>query len=294
MNKLTHRTVLLLTALAAVALVVGWATLGLTGAVIFIAASLLVSTAAYRGRDRASLQATGARPLAWYEAPELYELVAGLASRAGLPMPRLYLLPGGMVNAVAVANASSSAIGVTAPLLRQLPPAEVAAVIGHELSHIRHGDLPLAMVAAGLAGAAAVMAEVGRFGVIFGWLVGLPVSPIALLMALVVTAGVPALALALRMALSREREYLADAGAAELVGSPDLMAQALWRLDRLNRTTWWQRLFGIRTPAEPTGWASLFSSHPPMAERIARLRRRGGFHGTGRMNPVLEHFSIYW
>lgn len=292
MQRLTNRTVILLVALAATTVLVGWATLGFTSAVVFIAVSLLVSTAAYRGRSRASLRANCGRLLEWYEAPELYELVASLARRAGLPMPRIYLLPGNMVNAVAVANANSSAIGVTAPLLRQLPPNEEAAVIGHELSHIRHGDLPLAMVAAGLAGAAAVMAEVGRFGIIFGWLLGLPVSAGALLTALVITAGVPALVLALRMAISREREYLADAGAAELVGSSDLMAQALWRLDRLNRTTWWQRLFGIRTPVEPTGWARLFSSHPPMAERIARLRRHSGFRGNGR--AVLEYFSLYW
>lgn len=276
MHRLTGRTLLLVLALTALTVLVGWATLGLGTALLFIAASLLVSTAAYRGQHLASLRGVGGRPLEWYEAPELYELVAGLARRAELPMPRIYLLPGTLVNAVAVATANSSAIGVTAPLLRQMPPAEVAAVIGHELAHIRHGDLPLAMVAAGLAGAASVMAEVARFGVIFGWLLGLPVSPGLLLTALLVAGGVPALALALRMAISREREYLADAGAAELVGSPDLMAQALWRLDRLNRATWWQRLLGIGTPDEPTGLASLFSSHPPTAQRIARLRRLSG------------------
>src|SRR5690606_28615669 len=122
-------------------------------------------------------------------------------------------------------------------------------------SHIRHGDLPLSMVAAGLAGAAAVLAELGRFGVILAWLLGVPVGPGELLAALLIAAGVPAAALALRMGISREREYLADAGAAALVGSPQLMARALRRLERLNRPTWWQRLLGYPAPVEPQGWA---------------------------------------
>ncbi|MBP2018567.1 heat shock protein HtpX [Symbiobacterium terraclitae] len=269
---LTFHTVLLLIALFGLAGLVGWTMLGPLGAAVVIAVSLLTSTAAYRGRARASLRQMGGRPLQWYEAPDLYELVAALAHRAGLPTPRLYLLPGEMVNAVAVATASSSAIGVTRPLLRHMPADEVAAVIAHELSHIRHGDLPLNMVAAGLAGAAAVLAEMGRFGVIFAWLLGAPVGVGELALALLVAGGIPAVALALRMSISREREYLADAGAAALVGSTQLMARALWRLDQLNRPTWWQRLLGYPSPVEPTGLAALFSSHPPTRQRIARLQ----------------------
>jgi len=269
---LTLRTVLSLAALLLLAFLTGWATVGPLAAVFVIVLSLLTSTAAYRGRSRASLRQMGGQPLDWYEAPDLYELVGSLARRAGLPTPRHYLLPGGVVNVVAVATKSGSAIGVTEPLLRHMPADEVAAVIGHELSHIRHGDLPLNMVAAGLAGAATALAEIGRFGVIFAWLLGAPVGPGELLMALLITGGIPALALALRMGISREREYLADQGAAELVGSPQLMARALWRLDRLNRPSWWQRLLGYPTPVEPTGWAALFASHPPTRKRIERLQ----------------------
>lgn len=268
---LTVRTALSMAALFGLAALVGWSTVGPVGAAVVIAASLLTSTAAYRGRERASLRQMGGRPIQWYEAPDLYELVDALARRAGLPTPRLYLLPGGMVNAVAVATAGSSAIGLTGPLLRLMPADEVAAIIAHELSHIRHGDLPLSMVAAGLAGAAAVLAELGRFGVILAWLLGVPVGPGELLAALLIAAGVPAAALALRMGISREREYLADAGAAALVGSPQLMARALRRLERLNRPTWWQRLLGYPAPVEPQGWAALLSSHPPTRLRIARL-----------------------
>ena len=268
---LTVRTTLSLVALFGLAALVGLTSVGPLGAAVVIAASLLTSTAAYRGRARAFLRQMGGRPIQWFEAPDLYELVDALARRAGLPTPRLYLLPGEMVNAVAVATASSSAIGLTRPLLRYMPPDEVAAIIAHELSHIRHGDLPLNMVAAGLAGAAAVMAELGRFGVIFAWLLGAPVGLGELTAALMVAAGVPAVALALRMGISREREYLADAGAAALVGSPRLMARALQRLERLNQPTWWQRLLGYPAPVEPTGWAALISSHPPTRLRIARL-----------------------
>jgi len=269
---LTFRTVLLLVALFALTGLVGWTMLGPVGAAVVIVVSLLTSTAAYRGRAAASLRQMGGRPLQWFEAPELYELVAALAREAGLPTPRLYLLPGEMANAVAVATATSSAIGVTRPLLRHMPADEVAAVIAHELSHIRHGDLPLNMVAAGLAGAATVLAEIGRFGVVFAWLLGAPVGLGELSLALLIAGGIPALALAMRMGISREREYLADAGAAALVGSPQLMARALWRLEQLNRPTWWQRLLGYPSPVEPTGLAALFSSHPPTRRRIARLQ----------------------
>ncbi|BAD40311.1 heat shock protein [Symbiobacterium thermophilum IAM 14863] len=268
---LTFRTTVCLVALFLLAALVGLTTVGPFGAAVVIAVSLLTSTAAYRGRRWASLRQMGGRPIQWFEAPDLYELVDALARRAGLPTPRLYLLPGRMVNAVAVATAGSSAIGVTAPLLRYMPPDEVAAVIAHEIAHIRHGDLPLQMVAAGLAGAATALAEIGRFGVVFAWLLGFPVGLGELAAALLIAAGVPAVALVLRMAISREREYLADAGAAELVGSPQRMARALGRLERLNQPAWWQRLLGFPAPQEPTGWAALLSSHPPTRLRIARL-----------------------
>jgi len=268
---LTVRTALSLTALFGLTALVGWSTVGPLGAAVVIGVSLLTSTAAYRGRVRVSLRQMGGRPIQWFEAPDLYELVDALARRAGVPTPRLYLLPGQMVNAVAVATAGSSAIGLTRPLLRLMPPDEVAAIIAHELSHIRHGDLLLNAVAAGLAGAAAVLAELGRFGVILAWLLGAPVGLGELTAALLIAAGVPTVALALRMSISRAREYLADAGAAALVGSPQLMARALRRLERLNRPAWWQRLLGYPAPVEPTGWAALLSSHPPTRMRIARL-----------------------
>jgi len=276
-----NRTALLVTALAALAALVGLITVGAAATALAIGLSLLTSTAAYRSRSRASLRGLGGRALEWYEAPELYGLVDVLARRAGLRQPRIYLMPGGMVNAVTVATASSSAIGVTEPLLQHLPPAEVAAVIAHEIAHIRNKDLGLAAVAMGLAGAAVVLAEFGRLGVILGWLAGFPVGPAELLGALLVAWGVPGTAFALRMAISREREFLADAGAAELVGSADLMARALWRLDQLNRGPWWWRFFGLGGPEEPTGLARLFSSHPPTSERIARLMARARYERPG-------------
>ncbi|MFZ5622743.1 MAG: M48 family metalloprotease, partial [Pseudomonadota bacterium] len=219
---------------------------------------------------RVSFSRLGGRRLAWYEAPELAELVVRIARRAGLKPPALYLFPAPQANALTMATAQESAIGVTPSLLQHLQAGEVAAVIAHEVAHIRHGDLLLAGVASGLAGAATLLAEMGRWGVILGFLLGLPVSPADLLVALAVAAGVPALALLLRAALSREREFLADAGAAQLLGSPELMARALWRLEQVNRATWWQRLLGLAPRVEESN--SPFSSHPPTRERIRRLQ----------------------
>ena len=278
------RTAVLLTLLAGLTALVGWAALGPVGAALVMVVSVLTSTAAYRGRAYTVLRRMGGRPIPWYEAPDLYSLVTALAQRAGLPTPQLYLMPGHMANAVTVASDTYSAIGVTEPLLRYLPPEEVAAVIAHEVSHVRHKDLHLATVGAGLAGAAAILAEIARWDVIFAWLVGVPIRPDELAAALLVAAGVPSLALALRMAISREREFLADAGGAQFVGSPELMAQALWRLEQINRGTWWQRLLGLSAPSEPTGLARWFLSHPPTSERIARLQamQRRSWRSSGR------------
>lgn len=285
------RTAVLLTLLAGVTALVGWAALGPVGAAIVMAISVLTSTAAYRGRAYTTLRRMGGRPIPWYEAPDLYALVTALAQRAGLPTPQLYLMPGRMANAVTVASATDSAIGVTEPLLRYLPPEEVAAVIAHEISHVRHRDLPLAAVGAGLAGAAALLAEIARWDVIFAWLVGFPIRPDELLTALLIAAGVPSLALAFRMAISREREFLADAGGAQLVGSPEVMARALWRLEQINRGTWWQRLLGLSAPAEPTGLARWFLSHPPTSERIARLQAMDRRSGRGWGGPGRQRFG---
>lgn len=287
---LTARTILLLIALGALAGSMAYAAAGAAGALLYLAVVLALSTAAYWGRTRQTLRLLGARPLPWYEAPELHELTVALARRAGLPAPRLYLLPGAQANAVAVATARESAIGVTAALLEHLPPAEVAAVIAHEVAHLRHKDLPLALVAGGLAGAASLLAELGRWGLILGFLLGLPVAAGAALLALGVATGVPLLALALRMALSREREYLADAGAAALVGDPELLARALWRLDQVNRGAWWQRLFGLVPPAPESGFLTrLFSSHPPVQSRIARLLAQSGRRHLGAFGRL--HFT---
>lgn len=267
---ITTRTALNLTGLTLLAGAVAFSTLGPAAAVLAILLSLVTSTAAYWGRRRATLRVLGGRPLQWYEYPELHELTELIARKAGLPKPRLYLMPGAEANAVALATATESAVGVTEALLRHLSPAEAAAVVAHEVAHIRHKDLLLAMAAGGLAGSAALLAEFGRWGIIFGWLFGLPVGALNLLLAVVVAGGVPVMALALRMAISREREFLADAGAAGLVGSPELLAQALWRLEQANQgLRRWLLGWGVQVQE---GWLTrLLSSHPPMKERIRRL-----------------------
>lgn len=288
------RTWVMLGALAGLALLAGAWAAGPLLAVVYVAAALLVSALGYWGNDRAVLRAAGARPIAYWEAPGLHAAIGALAARAGIPAPRLYLAPGQGVNAFAVGRSPGrAALAVTAGLLRALPDDELVAVLAHETAHLRHRDPLLALVGSGLAGAATWAAQVS----LFTWLAGVALMPAVLaelgpgsvLLQLALIAALPAAALALRMALSREREHAADAGAARLTGDPLALARALERMARLE----WQRLgvwhwlmpHGPVPPADAAGGlvAGLFRSHPPTAERVARLVSLAGRHVPARI-----------
>lgn len=266
------RTGLLLAGLFALALG-GWSyAVGLTGALFFTAAAVAVSITVHWLRSRLALKVIGARPLPGYAAPHLHRLVHALAARAGVPAPRLYLLRSDRPNAMVVGHGRLSAVAVTSGLVEQLPAEEVAAVIAHEVSHLRHADLPLAMLAGGLAGAAIWAGERSLWAIVAGLLAGLPVTLGHLALGLALGLSLPFVGLTLRMALSRERELNADAAAAELVGDPAVVAQALWRLDQLSRGSWWQRLLRPFTPEQQDGLLlQLLRSHPPTDLRIRRL-----------------------
>jgi len=243
----------------------------------FVALAVLMNAAGYWFSDRIALGAARARPLDPTEAPVLYAAVAELSNRAGIPTPRLYLIPSGQPNAFATGRSPErSAVAVTCGLLEQLPAEEVSAVVAHELAHIRNRDVLVASIAATIAGAISALANVFQLSFLFGG-DDEDHGPLGWLGTLAALILAPIAAVLLQLAVSRQREYLADATAARLVGGGESLAGALEALERgtraapLRSNPAFASLY-IANPLPRAGLAALFSTHPPMAERVRRLR----------------------
>jgi heat shock protein HtpX len=275
------RTTVLLAALTALLLVIGGAIGGNQGLFIAFVFALLMNFASYWFSDKIVLSMYGAREVGLNEAPELYRLVQRLAQRAGIPMPRVYIIPSDAPNAFATGrNPQHGALAVTEGILRMLDTDELAGVLAHELGHIRNRDTLIMTVAATLAGAITMLAHMAQWGAIFGFgrrddedsggggVLGL--------LAMAILA--PIAATLIQLAISRAREYFADSTGAAIAGAPSGLARALEKLhyasQRLpmdaNPAT--AHLF-IVNPLTGGSLANLFSTHPPIEERIRRLRR---------------------
>jgi heat shock protein HtpX len=275
------RTTVLLAALTALFLVIGGAIGGNQGLFIAFVFALLMNFASYWFSDKIVLSMYGAREVSLNEAPDLYRLVQRLAQRAGIPMPRVYIIPSDAPNAFATGrNPQHGAVAVTEGILRTLDTDELAGVLAHELGHIRNRDTLIMTVAATLAGAITMLAHMAQWGAIFGFgrrdeedsggggILGL------LFMAILA----PIAATLIQLAISRSREYFADSTGAAVAGSPSGLARALEKLHYAS-----QRLPMDANPATAhlfivnplTGGSllNLFSTHPPIEERIRRLRR---------------------
>ncbi len=275
------KTTVLLAALTALFLVIGGAIGGNQGLFIAFVFALLMNFASYWFSDKIVLSIYGAREVGLQEAPDLYRLIQRLAQRAGIPMPRVYLIPSDAPNAFATGrNPQHGAVAVTEGILRMLDEDELAGVLAHEMGHIRNRDTLIMTVAATLAGAITMLAHMAQWGAIFGMgrrddedsgggVLGL------LFMAILA----PIAATLIQLAISRSREYFADSTGAAIAGSPSGLARALEKLhyasQRLpmsaNPAT--AHLF-IVNPLAGGSWVNLFSTHPPIEERIRRLRRR--------------------
>ena len=227
--------------------------------------------------DRMVLRTSGARLLEPAESPDLHEMVRELAAGAGIATPKLYLIEADYANAFATGrNPAHGAVAVTTGLLRVLSRREVRGVVAHEIAHIRNRDVTIATVAAGLAAVISGIANALQFSAFFGGSSDDEEGGISLgglLFALVA----PIAASLVQLAISRSREYVADATAARLTGDPEALATALERLafaaDRLPaQVEPATASLYIVNPLTGGGLASLFSTHPPMGERIARLR----------------------
>lgn len=269
------KTMILMTGLTLVLLWAGNALGGQSGMTIALIFALAMNGFSYWFSDKIVLKMYRAQEVTKAEVPELYEMVARLARRAGLPMPRVYIINQPQPNAFATGrNPAHGAVAVTTGIMRMLSADELEGVLAHELAHIRHRDILIGTVAATIAGAITYLAHIAQWAMIFGGRDddegGNP------LVALVMMIIAPLAAMLIQMAISRSREYAADAGGAGIAGSPRSLANALRKLHSASHQIPMQaepataHMF-IVNPLSGGSFARLFSTHPPMEERIARL-----------------------
>jgi len=251
---------------------------GRNGAIYFFIFAALINFVTYWFSDKIVLRMYRAKELSQSEAPELYQIIGELTNKASLPMPKIYIMENDTPNAFATGrNPEHAAVAVTTGILRILSKDELMGVIGHELSHIKHRDILISTIAATIAGAITMLARIAQWGAIFGGVgsndnEGRGGNVLFVLLFSIVAAFA---AILIQMAISRSREYLADEGGAHL-SHPLSLAKALGKLDmaakripmEANPST--AHMF-IVNPLRGGGVLSLFSTHPPIEERIARL-----------------------
>jgi heat shock protein HtpX len=274
------RTWLLIAGLTALLIAIG-AAIGGGALWLFVALAVLMNVGGYWFSDKLALKASRARPLERGEIPELERIAGFLAQRANVPVPRLYLIPSDQPNAFATGrNPQHAAVAVTEGLLHQLPTDEVKGVLAHEFAHISNRDILVSSIAAMVAGAISAVATILQFSMLFGGSDD-DDSPLGLLGTLAAIIIAPIAAMLLQLGISRQREYLADATGAQLLGHAAPLADALATLEHgaqalpmdVNPAT--ASLYAVN-PLPRQGLATLFMTHPPLGERIRRLRAMDG------------------
>jgi len=280
------KTAALLGLLTAMILAAGYWLGGSGGLILAVIISLAVNAGSYFFSDKIALRAMRARPVGEAEFPALHQIVRELATEAGQPMPRLYVSPSMQPNAFATGrNPQHAAVAVTVGITQILDRRELRGVIGHELSHVYNRDILISSVAAALAGIITMLAQLAIFLPLGGDDQDGP-NPASLLLMLILG---PLAASVIQLAISRNREFQADASGATLTRDPLALASALEKIQygaqRLplpaqGQLTSTAHLM-IVNPFRGGGMASLFSTHPPMAERIKRLHQLAAVTGTG-------------
>jgi heat shock protein HtpX len=274
------RTWLLIAGLSGLLIALGGA-IGGGALYVFVALAVLMNVVGYWFSDKLALKASRAQPVRTGEMPVLAAAVEDLARRARVPVPRLYLIPSDQPNAFATGrNPRHAAVAVTEGLLRHLPAHEVKGVLAHEFAHIKNRDILVSSIAAMVAGAISAIANVLQFSMLFGGSDDED-SGLGILGTIATILLAPLAAMLLQLAVSRQREFLADATGAQLLGRAAPLADALETLERgsqalpmaVNPAT--ASLYAVN-PLPKHGIATLFMTHPPTAERIRRLRALDG------------------
>jgi heat shock protein HtpX len=274
------KTAVLLAALTSLVVLIGNAVGGQQGMVIAFLLAIVMNFGSYWFSDRIVLAAYRAQPVDESQAPDLYRIVRRLTAKAGIPMPKVYVIPTDTPNAFATGrNPEHAAVAVTEGIMRMLDDEELEGVIAHELSHVRNRDTLTMTIAATLAGAITYLAHMAQWAAMFGG--GRrddeEGSGGGALGAILMAVLAPIAAMLIQMAISRSREFQADASGAHLSGRPWGLAKALEKLDMASKvapmdaTPATAHLF-IVNPLRGEGLMNLFATHPPIQERIARLR----------------------
>lgn len=273
----TFKTFLLMLVLTLLLIFVGNLLGGQGGMMIAFLFAIVMNFGTYWFSDKIVLKMYKAQPVTREDSPELYRMTEELTARAGIPMPKLYIIPNDQPNAFATGrNPQNAAVAVTQGILRILTKEELMGVIAHELSHVKHRDILIGTVAATIAGAISMLAHMAQWAMIFGGggrdndRGG---NPIAMIVMIIVA---PLAAMIVQMAISRSREYLADEGGAKMTGNPLYLANALRKLHTASQRIPMEansataHMF-IVSPLRGGGFTKLFSTHPPMEERVAKL-----------------------
>lgn len=290
MNTNSLKTWTLLAAMGGLLIAIGGLLGGQGGLVLALVLAVGLNGVVYWKSDTLALKANGARELSPGEQPALRRIVGGLATRAGLPMPRLYIVDRPEPNAFATGrDPNHAAVAVTTGILELMDERQLSGVLAHELSHVQNRDTLVGTIAATIGGAISFLAQMAQFQMLFGGRDGENGgNPLGALAAIILA---PIAALIIQLAVSRGREYGADSSGAALTGDPEGLALALERLDAASKRPSLGGLFGRRQPVPHPAMnpafahlyftnplhggdvATLFSTHPPIAERVARLRR---------------------
>ncbi len=278
----TVKITLLLGLLTGLFVVAGYLIGGQSGMVFAFVLAVVMNMGTWWFSDTLALKMNGARAVSRSEAPELYSIVETLARNASLPMPAVYLIDSPMPNAFATGRSpAKGAVAATTGILRTLSRDELAGVMAHELAHIKNRDTLISSIAATIGGAITMLANMGQWALIFGGndeddgIFGLIGTLLMVFLA-------PLAAMVIQMAISRSREYGADAGGAAILGNPLPLASALAKLEQAAHTTTSRAHVNPATShlyiVNPLSGmlANLFSTHPPTEERIRRLRALAG------------------
>jgi len=276
----TLKTTFLLTALTLLLLGLGETFGGQSGVTIALVVAIIMNGGAYFFSDKIALMSSGAQPISREQAPRLYAVMERLAGKANLPMPKLFLIPQAAPNAFATGrNPSHASVAVTQGLLELMDDEELEGVIAHELSHVRNYDILTSSIAATIAGAITWIGHMGQWGMMFGgWGGGRDERRGGGIGALLMLILAPIAALLLQLGISRQREYQADASGATMVGHPYGLIRALEKLGAYNKRIPMDippstsALCIVAPFSAGQVLSGLFSTHPPLADRIAQLR----------------------